>query len=183
MKNRDIKDNYCVRMVLSGKKQAFEPLVEKYYSTAFAVAYSITGSPPAAEDVIQNSFVKAYVNLETLKKPAKFGGWFMQIVRQQAIIHIRKRRKYTVLTNEADIHAANDNQSVFDEETYAIVRRNILKLPQKYRQLIMLRFFKGFSTDQIAVSVGRNPNWVRVNLHRAYKKLRFNLSEVLKDIK
>ena len=74
-------DERAVRETLAGRGDAYAELVERYLGVAIALGYSRLGTHADAEEVAQESFLRAYEGLDTLREPAKFGPWFIAIVR------------------------------------------------------------------------------------------------------
>ena len=85
-------DSELVRLVLSGDDDAFASLVNKYQKQVQALAWRIVGDFHIAEDITQDSFLKAYMELKKLKEPQRFAGWLSVITRRQSYAWLRKRR-------------------------------------------------------------------------------------------
>src|SRR5262245_55610746 len=83
-------DAAIVQRTLEGRPQAFEALVFRYQAKAHAVARALGLKPPEADDAIQEAFLQAFRDLPSLREPASFGGWFLNIVRHVSIKELRR---------------------------------------------------------------------------------------------
>ena len=79
-------------MSTAGEPEAFEALVRKYNRVGGAIAYAIVGDFHLAEDVVQESFLRAFRSLSALREPDRFRFWFAELVRSRAIDALRRRR-------------------------------------------------------------------------------------------
>lgn len=185
-KQKDASDEQLIAAALRGDTSPFGTIVEQYWNMAVALALSRINDPIEAEDVAQESFIKAYSQLRNLREPSRFAGWLSKIVAQQCTNIIRRKaRERTVSSRESDAlealaSASNTNPRLSDEEVH-FVRRAVRQLPAKSRRLIVMRFVAGFSTEQIARQLGKRHGTVRVWLHRAYNSLRKELAPLLEE--
>ena len=85
MRNKGYDDETLVMLTLAGEQNAYEVLVERYQTAVIRSAYRITGKIHIAEDVAQDAFVTAWIKLNTLREPSKYGGWVCRIARNCAI--------------------------------------------------------------------------------------------------
>src|SRR5262245_17698022 len=91
------EDREYIHRVLSGEASAIDGLVRKYNRMAGAIAYAIVGDFEAAQDVVQDSFIKAYRGLETLRDLDNFKVWLADIVRSKAIDWLRRKKSFWAL--------------------------------------------------------------------------------------
>ena len=182
-------DEQLIRATLSGDTSAFGAIVERYWNMVVALALTKIADPAEAEDVAQESFIKAYSQLHTLRKPSRFIGWLSKITIQQCANSFRRTVrcktafgcKATSL-EELERQAAQTNPPGLTESEIHFVRRAVSRMPEKFRQLIIMRFAAGLSAAQIAEQLGKRPGTVRVWLHRAYKILRKDLAPLLEEV-
>ncbi len=182
-------DEQLVLATLRGDVPAFGRLVQRYWNMVFALALSRIKNPTEAEDVAQESFLKAYARLGSLRHPSRFPGWLSKITLQQCTNVIRKDiRSRAVLgsqviprTDLAAIPACSSNPGL-TEGQIQFVRQAIGQLPEKFQRLIIMRFVGELSAVQIAEQLGKRPGTVRVWLHRAYKMLRKDLAGLLEEV-
>jgi RNA polymerase sigma-70 factor, ECF subfamily len=180
-----ISDEQLVEEAVAGDKDSFGALVERYWAMAVAIAYGTLMDSGEAEDLAQKSFILAYSELHKLRERARFAGWLGKIVKRKSIDRIRKSaRNRTVSLSDIPEHeysniapaAANPGLTELQQ---GFVRKAVRRLPEKFRQVVLMRFIGNLSTAEIARQLGKKPGTVRVWLHRAYKKLRDELSPLL----
>jgi RNA polymerase sigma-70 factor (ECF subfamily) len=186
----DASDEQLVTATIGGDTAAFGIIVERYWNMAVAIALSRIDDIVEAEDVAQESFIKAYSQLGSLRDPSRFAGWLSKIVTQQATNLLRKyARSKTGSSYEANnleavapALAPNGNPGLTDEQTH-FVRQTVSRLPEKFQKVIIMRFVAGLSAMQIAKRLGKRHGTVRVWLHRAYQILRKDLAPLLEEVK
>jgi len=182
-----VSDEQLVAAVLQGDISAFGAIVERYWKMATGLALSRIHNTAEAEDIAQESFLKAYSNLHRLRDPSRFAGWLCMIVSQQCVNYIRKTaHNNKVLSRQApaaaDLCTVAANPGLSEKQVH-FVRETVGRLPGKFRKLIVMRFVAGLSSVEIAKQLGKRPGTVRVWLHRAYNILRKDLAPVLEEIK
>lgn len=182
-------DEHLVAATLKGDAASFGTLVERYWSMAFALGLSRIGDPTQAEDVAQESFLRAYSHLHRLRDPSRFAGWLSKIVSQQCADAIRSSMRQRVALGVAasstellDAVPAYSGNPGLTETQVEFVRRTVGQLPEKLRTPVIMRFTAGLSAVQIARQLGGRPGTVRVWLHRAYKILRKDLALLLEEV-
>ena len=182
-------DEQLISETLGGNRMAFGTLVERYWNMVVGLAMSKIGEPAEAEDIAQDSFMKAYSQLHSLQQPSRFAGWLSKIAVQQCSNTIRQRIrcksalgcKATGL-EEAEAKAAETGNDRLTAGQRYFIRERVEKLPVKFQKLILMRFVGGLSAVQIAKQLGKRPGTVRVWLHRAYKILRKDLAPILEEV-
>jgi RNA polymerase sigma factor (sigma-70 family) len=183
-----VADEQLVLATLRGDVSAFGALVERYWRMAFALALSRVHDRMEAEDIAQESLLKAYSQLRSLRDPGRFAGWLSRITLQQCIDAVRKRAKHRSPAAEsvepADLEtvAAYSPNPGLTESQIQSVRQTVTRLPEKLQRLIIMRFTTGLSAVQIAEQLGKRPGTVRVYLHRAYEILRQDLAPLLEEV-
>jgi RNA polymerase sigma-70 factor (ECF subfamily) len=182
-------DEWLVDAVLGGDVSAFGALVERHWRVVVALALSRISDPAEAEDIAQESFLKAYSQLRTLRDPHRFAGWLSKITMQQCANAIRRDIRHKVLlVSDPDEAAHTDAIPAYSpnpgmtEAQIRFVRQAVGRLPQRLQRLIIMRFTTGLSAVQIAEQLGKRPGTVRVWLHRAYKILRAELNPLLEEV-
>lgn len=184
-----LTDEQLIAAALAGEREVFGELVERYWNMVFALALSRICNVAEAEDIAQESFVKAYSKLGTLKKPRLFAGWLSKITLQQCTDSVRRniRQKAALGVKMACSDALDGIPSYSGNPgltagQIAFIRQTVRKLPRKFRELIVMRFMGGLSAVQIAEQLGKRPGTVRVWLHRACKILRKDLTPLFEEI-
>lgn len=169
-----ITDEKLIVAVLDGQTDSFGHLVDRYWNVAIAVAASKVSQISDAEDIAQNSFIKAYHNLNSLRDRTRFAGWLLKIVSQHCSDYHRQNNKTKAvsLTHcQIQIPAPLTSNPGLTDDQKIFVRGAITALAEKYRLVIILRFVGGFNAFQIADQLGENPATIRTRLHRAYNML------------
>ena len=156
-----------IRAAADGDQDAFGRLYADYVRLVHAI---LLGRVPRADvdDLAQDVFLTAYSRLGGLRDPAAFGSWIGAIARNRATDFLRQRRPQEDLPDElpgGDAIAA-ESLAVLDA---------VRKLPEAYRDTLLLRLVEGMSGNEIAERTGLTPASVRVNLHRGMKLLREKL--------
>lgn len=180
-------DQIYIDKVLEGDTNAFAYLIDKYKSMTYTIAIKIVKSHEDAEEVAQDSFLKAYEKLNTFKGNAKFSTWLYTIVYRNAITKIRKKK---VTTSDIDDYVINNHyegddfpqlETLKNEEQQKYVRHAIDKLPEKDALLITLFYMNENSIEEIEQITSLSQANIKVKLFRARKKLNKELSGLLKE--
>jgi RNA polymerase sigma-70 factor (ECF subfamily) len=185
MAHCQITDENLILATLNGDKTCFASLVDKYWPVTIAVATARVCNIDDAEDIAQNSFIKAYHNLGTLKDKSRFSRWLYKIVIQESVNHLRKRKKSKLVSigehalNIPDPVTSNPGLTTPQKQ---FVRQAVASLAEKYSIVIIMRFIGGFNASQIAEQIGEKPNAVRTRLHRAYKMLKKSLTPLAMEV-
>ena len=156
-----------LRAVAAGDQDAFARLYAGYSRMVHAI---LLGRVPRrdVDDLVQDVFLAAYTRLGALRSPDAFGGWLATIARNRATDHLRQSRDDDELPDDMP-----GGESV-DAETFAVFEI-VRKLPEAYRETLLMRLVEGMSGQEIADRTGLSPGSVRVNLHRGMKMLRERL--------
>ena len=180
-------DQIYIDKVLGGDTNAFAYLINKYKDMSYTIAIKIVKSHEDAEEVAQDSFLKAYEKLNTFKGNAKFSTWLYTIVYRNAITKIRKKKVTTTDIDNyvIDNHSEGDDfpqlEALKNEEQQKYVRQAIEKLPEKDALLITLFYMNDNSIEEIEQITGLSQSNIKVKLFRARKKLNLELSGLLKE--
>ena len=156
-----------VRAAQSGDRVAFATLYQQYVRLVHGILLAHV-SYHDAEDLMQDVFVKALERLPTLLEPAAFCGWLIAIARRTAPDFLRSRRP----TSEP--HPSFAAVMAPEGEAFAVLGV-IQRLPESYRETLVLRLVEGMTGPEIAARTGLAPDSVRVNLCRGMKLLRDQL--------
>jgi RNA polymerase sigma factor (sigma-70 family) len=180
-------DQIYIDKVLAGDTNAFAYLINKYKNMSYTIAIKIVKSHEDAEEVAQDSFLKAYEKLNTFKGNAKFSTWLYTIVYRNAITKIRKKKVTTTDIDDfvIDNYSEGDDfpqlEALKNEEQQKYVREAIEKLSEKDALLITLFYMNDNSIEEIEQITGLSQSNIKVKLFRARKKLNLELSGLLKE--
>ena len=180
-------DAALVERLRDNDPQAYEVLVRQYGGRMLATARRFVGSDEDARDVVQEAFLAAFRAIETFAGNARVSTWLHRIVINTALMKLRSRRRRREESIESllprfaeDGHWADGTSqwetspdTVVDrEQTRAMVRKAIDRLPAGYRSVLLLRDIEDLDTEETAAMLGITPNAVKVRLHRARQALR-----------
>ena len=172
-----LNDVELVELVLAGKQNAFEVLVERYKDAVQNLAYRMLGNATEAEDVTQEVFVRAYTQLATYKSAHKFSTWLLSIASHLAIDQLRRRRFLALPLEDvpflewmADL-GTGPEQSALQGEQHDEIQAYLQRLPGKYRAVIVLRYWYDLSYEEISTALNLTPALVKARLHRARELL------------
>jgi RNA polymerase sigma-70 factor (ECF subfamily) len=187
LQKKPTEDRQLIYATLHGDNSAFGTIVGRHWNMVIALALSKIDESAEAEDIAQESFLKAYSHLHNLNNPSQFIGWLSKIVMQECSNNIRKNIRFrsalgSRTTSFDDFTVFTKNPGLTHNQIH-FVRQAVRKLPEKFRKLIIMRFVAGLSTVQIAEQLGKRPGTVRVWLHRAYKILRRDLAPLLEEVR
>ncbi|MCE5178933.1 MAG: sigma-70 family RNA polymerase sigma factor [Porphyromonadaceae bacterium] len=169
-----MNENQRVQQVLSGNTSAFAYFVEAYQDMAITIAYRICGNMQDAEDVVQESYVKAFRNLRSFRSDSKFSTWLYRIVYNTAITQTKKQMwlgsRETVVAEDAIHLADNTFELNMDEaERRELVADVMQKMPAGDALLLTLYYLEDNPVKEIAKITGLNESNVKVKLFRARK--------------
>jgi RNA polymerase sigma-70 factor (ECF subfamily) len=186
-------ESVLVSEAKAGNYAAFEGLVNRYEKKIYRLGMNITGSPEDAEDVLQDTFLKAFQHLADFREDSRFYTWIVRIAVNEARMKLRKRRSSKevpfeetegqdgeVLVRDYADWKPNPEQTLAREEMEQILRNAIQSLPPGFRTVFYLRDVEGLSADETAQLLGLTIGAVKARLFRARLWLREELSKVLR---
>lgn len=180
-------DQIYIDKVLQGETNAFAYLVNKYKNMVYTLAKNILKNNEDAEEIAQDSFLKAFQKLDTFKGESKFSTWLYTIVYRNAISMIRKNK---IATSDIDNYVIENYSSGFDfpqieaiknGEQKKYVAKAISNLPETDAFLISLYYLNESTVDEIEKITGLTKTNIKVKLFRLRKKLYNELSLLLND--
>lgn len=184
-----------IRQILAGNKQAFAELERKYRRLIAGYIRRMIRDEDDAEDIIQETFIKAYNALESFKPGYSFSAWINRIASNTCIDFLRKKR-FNVVSLSQSINPAGEDDNEFDvrdpdllpdelimsEEKSRIVRKAIESLPENYRKVIKLRHEDELDYQQIADMLNLPLGTVKAHLFRARKILGLALKKQMSHL-
>ena len=187
-------DQEIVALARGGEEAAYRELVRRYERPLFSLLYRMVRDRELAEDLAQETFVKALNAIESYRPEYKFSSWIFKIANNDAIDHLR-RRELDTLSLEGSPHAetpeaieatalqiGNRQESPLDEvearELGGEIEAAIAKLRPEYRSCILLRHVEGRAYEEIADILGLPLGTVKTYIHRARNELRRELAHL-----
>ena len=177
-------DIAAVALARGGDSEAFRTLVERHSRAVYRLAHRMTGSPSDAEDVVQETFLKAYKQLGRFESRANFSTWLHRIAVNCSIDLIRSRPHREAGHDAADLEemggadAVNDSgqrtpeRLMLSTEVQDRINVAMSALSPRERAAFVLRHFEGNSIDDISRSLGLKTNATKHSIFRAVKKMR-----------
>ena len=179
MKNSDVE---LVHRILDGDDSAFSELVKKYQKPVHALVWRKIGDFHIAEEITQDTFLKAYQKLPTLKKPQRFTSWLYVIAANNCKMWLRKKRLQTQSIDETDSiqlekatysqYVIEENEQTIAETKREVVKRLLAKLQESDRTVITLHYFGDMSAADIGAFLGVSVNTIKSRLRRAQQRLK-----------
>ncbi|NLP06101.1 RNA polymerase sigma factor [Candidatus Fermentibacteria bacterium] len=155
----------------AGDRKAFSELVSSYSGFVYSLARRLVGDPEDAEDIAQEVFVKAWLNLGLMRDCSSFPSWLAAIARRASVDHLRKRHGRTSLGGE-DIDDLGVSDPPPDTGIDPGLERAMSALPERDRALLTMVYFGEFTHAEAGEVLGIPENSVRVYLLRARRRLR-----------
>ncbi len=180
--HESLSDTTVIERVLDGDTESFGLLVDRYQDEFVAYAKYMTGSADEAEDIVQESFVRAYKSLRRCKEPAQFKGWLFRIVSNQCKTHLarRRQRKRESLSAAAGVPADGDapDAAVEAAELRRKVQGVLQQLTVDQREALVLKYVHGLSLPEIAELLATTVPALKMRLLRGREALRERLQGV-----
>lgn len=173
------------RLVLSvqeGNRRAFGRLVDRYLEEAYAVAVGILHRSHAAEDAVQNAFLRALDRIDDLEPGSPFGPWFFRVLRS---VCYNARRRESRQPDSSIPPGASGGADPEEEALRRLDRARVLNalgdLPERQRSAVLLYDIQGYSHSEIGEILGISAGTSRAHLHHGRKKLRQALGPEVLD--
>ena len=166
--------------VLSGNKQAYAKIINKYKNPLYATILRMTGNQQDAVDLVQESFIKIYRQLGKFDGKGSFSSWMYRVAINHCMDEFRKKRfkMEQVETREDDVKDFHHPEVIFlKKEKNRQLEKLIGGLPEDERMILLLRYVNEQSYSEISESMSLSLANVRNKLHRAKKKLRETIKE------
>lgn len=186
----DYSDNEIIKKILDGNTFLFEVLVRRYNQRLFRIQRSYISDEEAVKDTLQQTYMKAFENLDSFRGEARFSTWITRIAINEALKYLNKENRYS------DIHKSNSDNSIYQHsvdnkrtpqedmiqrDLQDLLEEAVDKLPPKYRAVYVMREVEQISTKETADCLEISESNVKVRLHRAKKKVKNKLEEKVAD--
>ncbi len=172
-------DGDVVRAVLAGDVERYAELVRRYRDRYARYAARMLGSADAAEDAVQDAFIRAYDQLAQCRDPDNFAGWFFLILRNRCFAERRREKREAVAdVSQDDLPAAGGaDRRAEQSELRALLTRGMAELTPEQREAFVLKHMEEKSYEEIAAATGATVASLKMRMHRAYDRLRAYLKE------
>ncbi|MFN3190342.1 MAG: RNA polymerase sigma factor [Aureliella sp.] len=181
-------ESELIRNALGGDTSAYGVLVERYQARLFNSMIQIVGSPDEAEDVVQDSFVQAYIKLHTFQGNSQFFTWLYRIAFNNALSRQRRKRADLSIEQSREITGSDPidkaeapDEPLMREERVSLVHEALQRLTDEHRTILVLREMDELPYEEIATLLSINIGTVRSRLSRARNQLKIQLEELQKE--
>ncbi|HNR69628.1 MAG TPA: sigma-70 family RNA polymerase sigma factor [bacterium] len=189
----DPSNSNLIHAALNGDQQAYKEIVNRFYGKIFALVLRMVKNRQEAEDLTQETFIKAFNSLATFNSEYAFSTWLYKIAANTCIDHFRKKRLLTfpldnpITMQDSEIQREYPDQQepepdnrLINKERTTIIEDAISSLPAKYRQVIILRHKRDKSYEEIAEELALPLGTVKVRIFRAREMLKKALRDQLR---
>jgi RNA polymerase sigma-70 factor (ECF subfamily) len=186
MSNSDSEDIQVIDEVLAGNVDAFSKIIEKYKDKTFNYVYSQVKDYDEALDITQEIFIMTIEALRSFRRESKFSTWFYSIMVNYCKNYRKKNSRYNIVSinssrgdDEYDMQLPDERENpendVIMSDSLRIVKDEINKLPDDYREILLLRDIQGLSYNEIADILDISLSNVKVRIHRGREFLKNRL--------
>jgi RNA polymerase sigma-70 factor (ECF subfamily) len=185
MEKSVVSDGALVSLYQNGNEKAFELLVKRHKSKVYTAIYLIVKDPYIAEDLLQDTFIKAITTIKTNRynEEGKFLPWIVRIAHNLAIDYFRKEKRYPTVILEDGSNVFNTLNFSEDSaesvqikmETHEKLKEMIQKLPEQQKEVLLMRHYADMSFQEIAEATG-------VSINTALGRMRYALINLRKQM-
>jgi len=185
-------DEELVQKAQQDDERAFGSLVERYEAKVYSLAMKMLRNPEDAEDVLQDTFLRAYRGIKSFQGNSTFSTWIYRITANSALMRLRKKKLPTVSIDDADERETPINiadwspgpvEQLLTKETQQAMDEAIEALPPEFKQVFILRDVEELSNSEVAEILDLSVAAVKSRLHRARLKVRNRLALYFSDAK
>jgi RNA polymerase sigma-70 factor, ECF subfamily len=182
-----VLDRDLVDAARRGDREAFRTLFERYNRRAYALALGVLRQPDDALDVVQDAFIKAHKHLDRFEGTSSFYTWLYRIVMNLAIDQLRRRKRLTELTEEAEadggsllpeLLGGNPGRALMDKQIRARIDDALTGLSDNHRAVLVMRELEGLSYEEMASVMGCSKGTIMSRLFHARKNMQKQLADL-----
>ena len=175
MNNYNEKEIIALLQDPARQREAFEAIVKEYSEQLYWQIRRLVFSHDDANDILQNTFIKAWINIDYFRGDAKMSTWLYRIALNECLTFLNKQRAANQLSiDEADKELLNklESDTYFDgDDTQKIFLQAIHTLPEKQQIVFNLKYFKEMKYEEISEIVGTSIGALKASYHHAVKKI------------
>lgn len=187
----NVLENRLAKLALKGDQQAFAELVDLYQDKLYHMAHRMLNNRQEAEDIVQDTFLRVYKNLDRFDETLKFSTWIYRIATNLCIDRLRKRKPAFSLDAESQEYEGLDGYSMIPSDnrtpeselilsdTQRILHQAMESLPPKYKSVMMLRYIQDMSLQEVGDILGMPVTTIKTRVHRGREFLRKKLEHRL----
>lgn len=176
-----LSDKEIIARIRGGEEACFDDLFERYHDRLFFYLRHFVGGKEEAEDLLQNVFVKAYEKFSSFDARRAFSSWIYRIAHNEAVNYLKRKSRKNffswedIVSTKDQLESSSPDRSPQEvwvrKEIRDEVRLALKKIPEKYREVLILRFYLDHSYEEIADIIGKPTNTVGTLLSRAKNRL------------
>lgn len=168
-----ISDRELIERFLEGERTAFDELVVRHREQVYATAYRMVRSAETAEEIAQETFIRAFKGLRRFRGRASFTTWLYRITMNLCYDELKRRKRESEVNPQMDTAPVKTpHEDMMNEERRQWLERHIDALPFKQKSTLTLRIFQGMSFKEIGKSLRCSAGSARVNYRHAILKLK-----------
>jgi RNA polymerase sigma-70 factor (ECF subfamily) len=170
-------DADVIARILAGEGALYQVLVARYQESLFRLAYSMVRDSDVASDLVQDAFIRAYVNLARCRNRERFRVWLITLLRNRVLDHLKeKRRRDVSLSDDAVLRRAEayPERGAESDERFALktlMEDALTRLSEPLREAFVLRHVEQLSVAEVAELLGTGVSAVKMRLQRAREQL------------
>lgn len=173
-KLEQMSDEVLIKESLNGRSEAFGRLVQRYHTRVYGYVYDKVKEHNMAEEIVQETFVKAYTALHQCRQPQAFSHWLLSIAQNNCRMWFRKVKKDQTVDLDSVVASAVSESNL---ERLATVESLIGTLAKDYQIILKMKYYDGMSCEQIAKRLRKPMGTVMSQLSRCYEIIREKLSK------
>lgn len=156
---------------MNPRQTQFEALVNAYSADLYRYALWLVRDTQAAEDLVQETFMRAWKAIDTLRDPALAKTWLITILRRERARAYDKNRRESDTLDDVDLDSLSGFDLGHGKTEHFVLRRALEALPEDYREPLLMQIVGGYSCEEIATAMNLQPGAVMTRLSRARQKL------------
>ncbi|HEX8545439.1 MAG TPA: RNA polymerase sigma factor [Cytophagaceae bacterium] len=172
-------DTVLIEKIKTGEKELYKVIIQKYNQRLYRIARSIVKNEDELEDILQDTYLKAYVNLSKFRNDAQFSTWLVRILINNANASLNKAKRWVQLLFDVADHGSdpreNSDHKLSNGELKKILEDAIDTLPENLRSVYLMREVEHLSVNETADILEISPENVKIRLHRAKSILKNRL--------
>jgi RNA polymerase sigma-70 factor (ECF subfamily) len=171
-------DADLVREALSGRTAAYALLVHRWSARVLAVCHGRVGNASTAEDLAQETLLRALRSLGSIREPERFGSWICGIATRTCLDWLKSKQRTEVSIDHFEAQAGeNPSHAESVDDSWDLLNQEIEKLPVECREVLMLYYYSESTYQELADMLEVSAATVNARLTKARKLLRYRLSE------
>lgn len=172
------EDSCIINEILKGDIDSYEKIISKYESKLYGYIFKLVRNEHVAQDILQETFLKAYINLSKYNKKKDFSPWILKIARNNVLDYFKKKKNHSIFELNENTDSIEENKTdeiphkaLEEKENTKQIDKVINSLPDKYRILIILKYFNDLNYKEISERMNISVDKVKWRLYEARKTM------------